>query len=227
MKITSDQPIRFISFSGMDGAGKSTQIENLRTRLAEAGLRVRLITFWDDVATLTRLRESAAHALFRGDKGIGSRARPINRRDKNVSSWYMSSVRFFLYLLDTISLRVVTAKAKRSNADIVIFDRHLYDELANLRLEHTASRLYGRLLLALAPRPDIAYLLDADPDQARERKPEYPLEFLQRIRAAYLVLGGMGKMKVIPPGSVSEVERGIQSMLGDSLAVPQPSLTSR
>ena len=224
MTIVPDQPIRFISFSGMDGAGKSTQIENLRTYLAEAGLRVHLITFWDDVATLARLRESAADALFKGDKGVGSRVRPIHRRDKNVTSWYLTGVRFFLYLLDAIWLRVVAARAKRSGTDIVIFDRHVYDELANLDLEYTASRLYARLLLALAPRPDIAYLLDADPDQARERKPEYPLEFLQRIRPTYRLLSEMGRMKVIPPGSVSEVERAIHATLGDSLAIPQLSV---
>ena len=57
-----------VSFSGIDGAGKSTQIETLRSRVQEAGLRVMLITFWDDVARLTRLREVTGHTLFRGTK---------------------------------------------------------------------------------------------------------------------------------------------------------------
>ncbi len=51
------QPI-FVSFSGIDGAGKSTQIDALRSQLIEAGLRVRLITFWDDVARLKGIREN-------------------------------------------------------------------------------------------------------------------------------------------------------------------------
>ena len=34
-----------VSFSGIDGAGKSTQIEMLRTSLAEAGLTSSLLTF--------------------------------------------------------------------------------------------------------------------------------------------------------------------------------------
>ena len=76
----------FVSFSGMDGAGKSTQIQSLRTRLMEAGLRVSLITFWDDIARLTHLREVSGHTLFKGDKGVGSPDAPINRRDKNVRS---------------------------------------------------------------------------------------------------------------------------------------------
>ncbi|MHB1858334.1 MAG: thymidylate kinase, partial [Acidobacteriaceae bacterium] len=80
---------KFVSFSGIDGAGKSTQIENLYTRLKDAGLSVLLITFWEDVARLKRIREGAGHTLFRGDKGVGTPAAPINRRDKNVQSWPM------------------------------------------------------------------------------------------------------------------------------------------
>ena len=63
---------KFASFSGIDGAGKSTQIANLRARLQDAGMRVALITFWDDVARLKRIREGAGHTLFKGEKGVGS-----------------------------------------------------------------------------------------------------------------------------------------------------------
>jgi thymidylate kinase len=55
--IPENRRARLVSFSGIDGAGKSTQIETLRTRMEEASLRVLLITFWDDVARLTRIRE--------------------------------------------------------------------------------------------------------------------------------------------------------------------------
>ena len=37
-----------ISFSGLDGAGKSTQIENLRVSLEAMGLHTTLRTFWID-----------------------------------------------------------------------------------------------------------------------------------------------------------------------------------
>ena len=73
-----------VSFSGIDGSGKSTQIEALRARLEKDGLRVLLITFWDDIARLTGLREATGHRIFKGDKGVGSPSAPINRRDKKV-----------------------------------------------------------------------------------------------------------------------------------------------
>jgi pantothenate kinase-related protein Tda10 len=85
-----------ISFSGIDGAGKSTQIEALRARLKQAGLSTLSVIFWTDVARMTRLREVTGHTLFKGDKGVGTPAKPVSRRDKNVRSWYMTGARYLL-----------------------------------------------------------------------------------------------------------------------------------
>lgn len=202
------QPI-LISFSGMDGAGKSTQIDALVNRLRAMGLRVQLITFWNDVATLTRFRESAGHAIFRGDKGVGSPSAPIERRDKNVRSPLMTCVRLCLYFLDALSLRRVTKAAFRSDS-LVVFDRYVYDEIVNLPLHRWFARVYTRLLLRVVPRPHLAFVLDADPVEARRRKPEYPLEFLRLIRNSYLSLSeSTGALTVIPPSTIDEAEREI------------------
>ena len=205
--IVAKQPVMFVSFSGIDGAGKSTQIENLRSRMSELGLVVRIITFWDDIAMLTGVREVSGHKLFKGEKGVGSPERPINRRDKNVQSFPMTIVRSFLYLLDAISLRLVVSKALRSGADFIIFDRYAYDELANLNLKNMASRAYVRLIMSIVPRPDVSYILDADPVAARARKPEYPVEFLHSSRASYMTLSKLiGGMTIIPPLPIQEVK---------------------
>lgn len=200
----------FVSFSGMDGAGKSTQIHNLRTRLTDAGLRVSLITFWDDVARLKQVREVSGHKLFKGDKGVGSPTAPINRRDKNVRSWPMTAVRYFLYFVDALSLRSVVKRTLKSEADFIIFDRYAYDELANLNLSNPIARAYVRLIMTFVPKPHVSYVLDADPIQARARKPEYPLEFLYFSRASYMTLSELvGGMTIIPPMPVQDVEREV------------------
>jgi thymidylate kinase len=214
---------QFVSFSGIDGAGKSTQIEALCVRMTNDGLRVQLIRFWDDIAKLTRLRESAGHRIFKGDKGVGSPSAPIERRDKNVRSWFMTFVRLFLYLIDAISVRLAVRKALHSKADLVVFDRYIYDELANLTLCKPLIRAYVRLIMKFVPRPDISYLLDADPVTARARKPEYPLEFLLANRQSYLDLCELiGGMTVIAPMPIREVERAILEHARNKLSLSSP-----
>jgi thymidylate kinase len=208
----------YVSFSGVDGAGKSTQIEALRAALEQQGLRVRIIQFWDEIAALTGLREGAGHRIFKGEKGVGSPDKPVNRRDKNVRSWPMSMVRLGLYLLDALSTRIRVRQALRSGADVFIFDRYIYDQFANLNLRHPLQRAYVRAVMCLVPRPDVSYILDADPAQARARKPEYPLEFIHLNRQNYLDLASLlGGLTVIPPGPVPQVHEQILRRITPSI----------
>jgi thymidylate kinase len=198
---------KIVSFSGIDGAGKSTQIDHLRLSCQEIGLRVQSVIFWEDIAKLKSVRETAGYAIFKGDKGVGSPSAPINRRDKNVQSFPMTVVRLFIYFIDALSTRNAFKKARRIDADLVIFDRYIYDELANLSLSKPILRIYARLILKLTPKPDVSYILDADPAQARARKPEYPLDFLVQNRNAYLRLSKIaGGLTVVPPLTIDKVK---------------------
>ena len=90
---------KIISFSGIDGAGKSTQIEALCQHLRQEGHAFQLLTFWDDVVAFSSWRERISLRLFKGDRGIGSPERPIQRRDKNVTSPHVILFRLMLYAM--------------------------------------------------------------------------------------------------------------------------------
>lgn len=194
------RPPLLITFSGLDGAGKSTQIEHLCAQIEAAGLRLKRLAFWDDVVVGKRYREGFVHKIYGSERGIGAPGKPVARRDKNVRHWYLSVARHALYLLDAIHLAEVIARARRGTPEVIIVDRYIYDELANLPLANPLSRGFAQILHAFVPRPDVAYLLDADPEAARARKPEYPLDFMRASRGRYGQLAQLlGSLTVVPP----------------------------
>jgi thymidylate kinase len=214
--------VKIVSFSGIDGAGKTTQIHALSSWLRAAGLRVKHLTFWDNVVVLSRFRESLSHKAFKGDQGIGSPDKPLNRRDKNVTSGPLTTMRFFLYFLDALSVWRRVRQARASDADVVIFDRYIYDELANLPLNRWVTRAFIRFLLRLIPSPDLAYVIDADPTEAFARKPEYPLEFLRSNREAYIMMSHLaGSITVIEPLPIAAAELKIRQVFLQKLSAPQ------
>ncbi|MBV9479305.1 MAG: thymidylate kinase [Acidobacteria bacterium] len=220
-----------VSFSGIDGAGKSTQIERLHQFLGELGISDLRLAFWDDVVVLPHLRAGVSHKLLGGELGVGAPGKPVRRNDKNARTWYLTLVRSLFYFFDVLSLRKLWAKARVTNADVIVFDRYIYDQLANIS-GNWAGRLYIGLLLSFAPRPHVAFLLDADPATALARKPEYPLDFLDRYRRSHLRLSQMApEMVVVPPGRVEDVERVIRGeflkrcpqLPSQAVAGPEPS----
>jgi thymidylate kinase len=213
-----------ISFSGLDGSGKSTQIENLTRHMHSLGLRTVHLAFWDDVVVGTKYREGFVHKVYGSEKGIGAPGKPVNRRDKNMRKWYLSLARHGLYLLDAIHLCEVVGRARRGRPDVIVMDRYIYDQLANLPLENTLSCTFVKMVHAFVPRPEVAYLLDADVEAARARKPEYPVEFMHQSRKTYMTLAEMlGTLTVIPPLGLEDARAAVVNAFNRAFSRPTPT----
>lgn len=214
--------MKIVSFSGIDGAGKSTQINALQTWLNKAGQRTRLLTFWDEIVVAPGFREFMSHKAFKGDQGIGSPEKPLTRRDKNVTSSPVTALRFCLYLADAINVCLKVRVLRKEEIDVVIFDRYIYDELANLPMNRRLARWFIRFVTALVPKPDVAYVIDADPASAFARKPEYPLDFLCKNREAYLALSRLtNQLTVIEPLPIDAAAARIRQALLPKLPEPK------
>lgn len=239
-----------ISFSGVDGSGKSTQMESLSAALHAAGLKTRQLAFWDDVVMGVKYREGFVHKVYKSERGIGAPGKPVNRRDKNMRGWHLTLARHLLYLLDAINLRRVVARERKAplaaegrrnlvslpaavnlggyawagtggggEIDVILLDRYIYDELVNLNLQNPPSRAFVKLVRSFVPRPDVAYLLDADPAAAYARKPEYPVDFMMQCRRAYFELAGLlGTMTVIPVLSLPQTRLAVLKAAEQRLA---------
>jgi thymidylate kinase len=200
-----------ISFSGMDGAGKSTQIANLQSVAAQNRLKTTVITFWDHIVVLSKYRERFVQKVLKSEQGIGAPDRPVERRDKNIRGWHLNFLRHGLYALDGLNVPRALSRARLDGTEVIIVDRYIYDELANLPLQNSVSRTFARAISRVVPSPDIAFVLDADPEAARARKPEYPLEFLHSIRDSYLELANLlGNITVVPALSLAETTNVVE-----------------
>ena len=206
-----------ISFSGIDGAGKSTQIQKLREYLSANGIAMRELTFWDNVALFSSLRSGFSRRVLQSDGSVGTPDRPAERRDKNKQNAFLITGRCVLHIVDVLNLRRIFRQAKSQNPGVVIFDRYIYDQLAALPLASVIARAYARCILMLAPKPDLALLLDAIPEVARARKPEYPVDFMRQYRSSYLRLCDFTNLQLIPAGEVDEVHRAIRAHLDGCL----------
>lgn len=200
-----------ISFSGIDGSGKSTQIQKLREYLSTNGIAVRELTFWDNVALFSSMRSGFSRRVLQSDGNVGTPERPAERRDKNKQNALLITGRCVLHIFDVLNLRRIFRQAKSHNTGVVIFDRYIYDQLAALPLSSLLARAYARCILKLAPKPDLSLLLDAIPEVARARKPEYPVDFMRQYRSSYLRLCDFTALQLIPAGEVEEVARAIRA----------------
>ena len=198
-----------ISFSGIDGAGKSTQIQKLREYLLASGIAVTDLAFWDNVVMFPRLRAGFSRRVLQSDGNVGTPERPAERRDKNTQNAPLLFGRSILHLFDVMNLRRIVGRARSENNGVVIFDRYIYDQLAALPMRSWWARTFARVLLRVAPKTDLSYVLDADPEAARARKPEYPIEFMRKYRSSYLELQRLANLKLISPGSIEDVHQAI------------------
>lgn len=170
----------FITFEGIDGCGKSTQIELLRPKLVAQGIAVMAIR---DPGT-TRISEQIRAIL-------------LNRDFQEMSAWTE------LLLYEAARAQMVEQIIKPALADqkIILCDR-FYDST-------TAYQGYGRQLdLGLVQsanqigacglEPNLTFLLDLEPELAFQRKhlgqrqndrlENEDLTFYHRVRAGYLAI---------------------------------------
>ena len=210
-----------ITFSGIDGAGKTTQIQKLSEHLAAAGIPVRRLALWDDVVLFRKARSGFSRTVLQSDSDVGTPEHPVHRNDKNAQARPLLLGRSILYIFDFINLRRRLRKMLRENDGVVIFDRYMYDQLASLPMDHPVARTYATLLLRLTPKPDLSYLIDAEPEVARARKPEYPLQFMHGYRNSFMKLHKLAGLHVIAPGDPEDVHLAVLAQFNKS--VPPPS----
>jgi thymidylate kinase len=200
-----------VSLSGIDGAGKTTQIEYLTSRLQQEGLRVLQLTFWDDVAVWSRMRGGVGQKTVDSSHSEPARRSSfVPKNNKHIRKWYLTAARAGFYIFDVVRLHRLLKSQEINSYDVIIFDRYIYDQVANIYSKSSVARTYRKILLKQTPAPDLALIIDESPAAAFARKPEFPLEFLHRNRQNFLQLRDLvPQLIIISPGKPEDVRNEI------------------
>ena len=179
-----------ITFSGLDGAGKTTLIAELTRELESRGRSVTRFTKYEDVGLYSAIRRLRRKRGWLPRDGLAPRCdtvkSPVIRR-------VLQTVRRFLHgrlvtgLLLPLDLWLFVLRRQRvaSTSDVLILDRYFYDSLIELRSEST---WWGKAFLRVLPAPDISVFVDIEPTVAFARKGEHGVPELARRERAYRLL---------------------------------------
>ena len=187
----STPPHMLITFSGLDGAGKSTLIEWLRVALEAQRHRVTVLHLEHNVgvyATVRRVRDGVAR-LARREPGTAVPTAPsrgriatLLRRIRDAVVW-SKVVRRVIYPLDVAVFLCYRAYIEGIRGQVLIMDRYFYDILVDV--SSPRARGWIRWLKRITPTPTLPVLLDTGPEDAYARKGEYSVAYLRDRWTAY------------------------------------------
>lgn len=185
-----------ITFSGLDGSGKSTLIEWLKETLENDNQKVIVSHMYYDVGVFGTLRRLMERTTV-GNKGrtnVGSeqvqapQARPqtiLRRRIMRLRYRVIwnKQLRLLLYPIDVFIFLWYRFNVETLGKQILIMDRYFYDTLADVTENQKSNR--GRVLSWLAPTPDLPIYLKISPEMAFARKGEFSVDRLSRRWLSY------------------------------------------
>ena len=184
----------FISFEGVDGAGKTTQVQRAHNYLQECGLRSLVTREPGGTPVGLTIRELVLHGLA----AFPSVAVTEGTDVVDASDDLAPRTEALLYAADRAEHVAQVVRPALEQGDIVLCDRYLDSSVAYQAGGRDLSADVIRRLSLWASQgllPKRTYLLDADPSQSKSRLNHEPdrLEsagddFQQHVRQAFLQL---------------------------------------
>jgi len=191
-----------VSFSGIDGSGKSSHAQLLEKCLAHYGLSTSYR--WSRCATsgVTRFFSVCGQTLFwrRANSQKGEPTSAAKRR-KRLSNPLLRFFWSYVMAADMTISYFFRAGLPLLWGKIVICDRYVFDTAAeiesSLPVVDRWNKLAIRLMLALTRKPDIAYFLDVPGDISTQRRDSNSdTDSLQRQRNVYIELAELYHLRI-------------------------------
>jgi thymidylate kinase len=203
MSLRPGRPGPFVvAIFGPDGSGKSTLAEALVTELQAWGVPCGRIHWRPGVLVPYRTKRGSTEDPHGSDQ-----------KSPVLGVFHLS-----LYLLDFLAHRVVLSTLRRG-PPIVVAERYAVDVVVDPARYGLGGvpRVFLRLFSYFAPRPSLALFLEGESSAIRRRKPELPVEEIERqIRDQRVMAGRMravitiDTVRISIPRSVDLLMRELQ-----------------
>lgn len=170
--------MRIISFSGVDGSGKTTQAQLLTQWLTERGF-------------------NAVYVHTTKDKG---QSRGASERFSNRA---MRLLNYGVALKDIFKIYLFTLRY-RGKKTTIITDRYYPDIIAKIRYRGVTNRLFERCIVSVLPQPSVSLLIQTEPAISHERDNDHTIEYHQAKKDIYSDLSRQYKELLLVDGSADQ-----------------------
>ncbi|MBL7036438.1 hypothetical protein ISR94_01130 [Candidatus Microgenomates bacterium] len=163
--------VKTISFSGVDGTGKTTLVKNFSDLLEKMNIKTKVVHFYHDNVIFKFLKKVKIIKPPVLDDNYYKKTRENTKKVKKKGKNFIWALAHFTdsYIQYLVSLLF------RGNR-ILLLDRYLYDYLVSFKyLNISGSSIFGNLISS----PDIGVVVSISPKVAEKRKPENTIDFFE------------------------------------------------
>ena len=208
-----------VTFSGLDGAGKSTLIEALKVALESKGLTVRVLTMYDDLSFYSFLRFLRDGIRAKIGKSVSYEIEKITdpnfdfHKDSIMYNIIRSKALKMLILpLDTLCICMFLI-FRVPKKEIVLLDRTSYDYILDF-LPEKYRVSYISIALAFSFRPSLAVFVDTPAQVSFDRKGEFSVAYLSWRSVAYKAIFNELSREMVLDNYNNSVEHNVGLLLG-------------
>lgn len=205
---------KVISFSGLDGSGKTTVIDSLKVELEGAGFTVKTPTMYDNLSFYATLRSTRDifRKSFRKRLELPKEAEADPNFDLHSDSLVYKLVRSkwlkaVILPLDTLSIYLFLI-LKTKSSDVVLLDRTSYDYILDI-LPRKYKKLHMSVGLFFSFRPSLSVFINTPAQVSFNRKGEHTVEYLEWRSVAYTQIFNMINNQIVIDNYNNSVKRNV------------------